>query len=282
MRHKTILFGAISAQLILAIGGCETKKIENINPDVLRNIQNNSEFTTRIPAYPIQVSDPVPPPELEIVEDPALVEPPLGAPDEVEIDPTTGLPIEPPPVPPIEDDFGGDFYDEFEDDGIFVAGVCGDGKRSITEQCDDGNTDNLDGCNVLCKFPYCGNGVLEKDEWCDDANQVNGDGCNKMCEFERCGNACLDPGEQCDDGNTENGDGCSKACWREECGNSIIDLGEQCDDGNEANGDGCSQFCQLEICGNGVVTPNEQCDDGNCISGDGCSANCRIEVPALN
>ena len=30
--------------------------------------------------------------------------------------------------------------------------VCGDGVREDTEQCDDGNTTNLDGCDSSCKF----------------------------------------------------------------------------------------------------------------------------------
>jgi cysteine-rich repeat protein len=33
-----------------------------------------------------------------------------------------------------------------------VAAVCGNGKRETGEQCDDGNTANLDGCDSVCKF----------------------------------------------------------------------------------------------------------------------------------
>jgi cysteine-rich repeat protein len=33
--------------------------------------------------------------------------------------------------------------------------VCGDGVRAGDEQCDDGNTTNLDGCDASCKFEQC-------------------------------------------------------------------------------------------------------------------------------
>jgi len=33
-----------------------------------------------------------------------------------------------------------------------VAAVCGNGRREAGEQCDDGNTTNLDGCDSVCKF----------------------------------------------------------------------------------------------------------------------------------
>ena len=31
------------------------------------------------------------------------------------------------------------------------------------------------------EYPLCGNGVLDPDELCDDGNTENGDGCNSMC-----------------------------------------------------------------------------------------------------
>lgn len=79
----------------------------------------------------------------------------------------------------------------------------------------------------------CGDGVLEGTEECDDGNRVNSDGCNaQVCEptpgFETyytcqfcvtgavgCGDGDLDGGEQCDDGNLFTGDGCSSACATE-------------------------------------------------------------------
>ncbi len=36
--------------------------------------------------------------------------------------------------------------------GVCTSPICGDGVRSGTEQCDDGNTKNLDGCDSGCRF----------------------------------------------------------------------------------------------------------------------------------
>lgn len=142
----------------------------------------------------------------------------------------------------------------FEDDFAPIVGVpapypvCGNGIVEPTEQCDDGNDDNQDGCNVICMLPMCGNGVLELGEQCDDNLATGSVGCTTDCRFITCGNKITEKtnGEECDDGNHEAGDGCSPCCLFEKCGNSIIDPGEQCDDGNTVSGDGCSSTCQLE------------------------------------
>ncbi|HMY80659.1 MAG TPA: DUF4215 domain-containing protein [Candidatus Absconditabacterales bacterium] len=69
--------------------------------------------------------------------------------------------------------------------------TCGDGivQGSIGEQCDDGNTNDTDGCNTLCKLipqPYCGDGLLQisNNESCDDGNNNNNDGCTNQCIIE--------------------------------------------------------------------------------------------------
>ena len=76
--------------------------------------------------------------------------------------------------------------------------VCGDGTRQGTEECDDGNTDDGDGCSSECTVENgwdcssgtcvlkpapetCGDGVVEGDEVCDDGNTENGDGCAANC-----------------------------------------------------------------------------------------------------
>src|SRR4051812_250954 len=63
----------------------------------------------------------------------------------------------------------------------------------------------------LCRPLGCGNNILTPNEVCDDGNTNNGDGCSADCKSnETCGNAAVDPaaGEQCDDGNSVDGDGC--------------------------------------------------------------------------
>lgn len=64
----------------------------------------------------------------------------------------------------------------------------------------------------------CGNGIVEDEnaEVCDDGNTNNGDGCNAQCLSEgTCGNAVLDQGEECDEG-AANGDlngTCTNGCF---------------------------------------------------------------------
>ena len=65
----------------------------------------------------------------------------------------------------------------------------------------------------------CGDGVVDETEQCDDKNLVNGDGCSEKCLTEPqqnvCGNGITESPEQCDDGNTQNLDGCSASCQLE-------------------------------------------------------------------
>lgn len=74
----------------------------------------------------------------------------------------------------------------------------------------------------------CGDGVIELVEGCDDGNTQDGDGCSAACALEpgfrclgeptvcaprQCGDGVRDVGdEDCDDGNLQSGDGCSAAC----------------------------------------------------------------------
>lgn len=98
-------------------------------------------------------------------------------------------------------------------------------------------------------------------EQCDDGNTVDGDGCSSTCLLEAmCGNGQIEGTEQCDDSNTEGADGCSNACTIEPgytcsgepstcettCGDGIKVGSEQCDDDNTTSGDGCSATCQTE------------------------------------
>jgi cysteine-rich repeat protein len=164
---------------------------------------------------------------------------------------------------------------------------------------DDGIPSVLDGIRIpggIFREPFtfaeCGNGTLETTEECDDGNTANGDGCSSTCTeepVEECGNGILEAGEQCDDGNVANNDGCDSQCQNEtsvteECGNGILEAGEQCDDGNVANNDGCDSQCQNEAsvteeCGNGILEAGEQCDDGNTVDNDGCDQFCFYENP---
>ena len=67
--------------------------------------------------------------------------------------------------------------------------ACGDGTLDVSEECDDGNVDNGDGCSAQCTIeiptgPVCGDGVVEAPEACDDGNILDGDGCSSVCTIE--------------------------------------------------------------------------------------------------
>ena len=51
------------------------------------------------------------------------------------------------------------------------------------EECDDGNTENGDGCDSKCLKEECGNGRMDYGEDCDDGNQLGGDGCSENCKI---------------------------------------------------------------------------------------------------
>jgi cysteine-rich repeat protein len=67
-----------------------------------------------------------------------------------------------------------------------AGGSCGDGVLNVGEECDDGNTDDEDGCSSTCVEEYCGDGVLQSGmgEECDDGNTDDGDGCSSNCKEE--------------------------------------------------------------------------------------------------
>jgi cysteine-rich repeat protein len=58
----------------------------------------------------------------------------------------------------------------------------------------------------------CGDGATDPTEQCDDDNFVDGDGCDSNCTRTGCGNGVRTDGERCDDGNLTAGDGCDANC----------------------------------------------------------------------
>jgi cysteine-rich repeat protein len=90
------------------------------------------------------------------------------------------------------------------------GGGCGNGFEEGGEECDDGNTDNDDGCSNQCTLPVCGDGARQGDEECDDGNLIDTDDCSATCKLPVCGDGVQAGDEQCDDGDdTVPGDGCT-------------------------------------------------------------------------
>lgn len=214
--------------------------------------------------------------------------------------------------------------------------------------CTDGCYEGLAHCRSDCRgYQDCafeiqgpGNGLIEGCEACDDGNTEDGDGCGSDGSWEPngdCHNNVLDSGETCDGGFTACGDcypegrhACSGDCLgygscSQIMGNGLLEGCEACDDGNTVDGDGCSadggtleisephnngevnpgEVCDSDTrlclagcytgqqrcrpdgkgyypceplgdahCGDGYREGCEACDDGNNVDGDGCSADC--------
>ncbi|MCB9508146.1 MAG: DUF4215 domain-containing protein [Myxococcales bacterium] len=75
--------------------------------------------------------------------------------------------------------------------GVTVTGTqdclaveCGNEAVQGTEECDDGNTADNDGCSATCTIEGCGDGTQQLSEACDDGNLVSGDGCSDICEID--------------------------------------------------------------------------------------------------
>lgn len=181
-------------------------------------------------------------------------------------------------------------------DGAVPGYVCGNAELEPGEFCEDGNTEDGDGCSADCKsvnpdydcsavgepcikVVNCGNGILEGDEACDDGNTEDEDGCSFDCGEVEEGWVCIRPGKECVE--------------KPECGNGLRERGEQCDDADKLAGDGCNEACQIEpgyycpvpgedcvsqVCGDGTRVKGEECDDGNDAGQDGCAADCKVEA----
>ncbi len=112
------------------------------------------------------------------------------------------------------------FYFDFTSQGVTVTPYSEDCLPPECQTNDDCPTGQFCSENV-CKTPVCGNSIIESPETCDDGNTENGDGCSSTCQIESgpsepvCGNSIIESPETCDDGNTENGDGCSSTCQNE-------------------------------------------------------------------
>jgi fibro-slime domain-containing protein len=184
--------------------------------------------------------------------------------------------------------------------------VCGDGKLTMGEECDDNNDVGGDGCSAACAVETdfacpapgekcvstvkCNDRKVTGNEQCDDGNNKDGDGCSATCTLEcgwvctvgggcradKCGDGKLAGSEQCDDGNVMAGDGCSPTCTLENKAVTVAE-GWACTSPKGAMGCVGPTTCKPTTCGNKLQEGSEQCDDGNQATGDGCTPFCRLE-----
>ena len=171
---------------------------------------------------------------------------------------------------------------------------CGDGTVvADVEECDDGNSSNLDECTNRCLDAVCGDGYTRTDtEQCDDANSDNTDACvsidttgdgsvDTYCRTAVCGDGLIRNGvETCDDeGETAT---CDSDCTAVSCGDGVTNAtaGEECDSAGEVTSE-CNSDCTAASCGDGVVntTAGEECDNGaanNDATADACRTDCQL------
>src|SRR5215831_3729850 len=119
--------------------------------------------------------------------------------------------------------------------------TCGDGILQCNEQCDDGNTNDGDGCSHDCKIE-CGDGVKQANEKCDTAIPAGMPGaCPTSCDDQ---NACTI--------DSLNGTGCQQECVHGAI--TACQAGDGCCPSTctAANDSDC-----MASCGNGVVDPGE-------------------------
>jgi cysteine-rich repeat protein len=137
---------------------------------------------------------------------------------------------------------------------VFEKTQCGDSRKAKSENCEDGNTVDGDGCSSICVVepgyqcsagsankpdkcsPEAGDGRVVGFEECDDSNLVDGDGCSSkltvepswscfggsavtMSTCERCGNGKVVGLEQCDTGSSK---------WSKGCTDCTVDKGYMC------------------------------------------------------
>ena len=116
---------------------------------------------------------------------------------------------------PCDGDYGADTPAACEDVAVPLCGdsgclpdPCGSGRLYGVETCDDGNTNDGDGCDGSCQVESgfvcagepsvcaqrCGDGITQTGEACDDGNSDDGDGCSAQCALE-AGFVCRDLGD---------------------------------------------------------------------------------------
>ncbi|MBK9263633.1 MAG: DUF4215 domain-containing protein [Polyangiaceae bacterium] len=151
---------------------------------------------------------------------------------------------------------------------ICVAGVCspdqcGDLFKSESEECDDGNVTNGDGCND-CKFSCLSSDPLRD---CTNLDPCLGTVCDDATHT--CGNP-LGEGAYCGQGQVCKGGTCTPTV----CGDGVLEFGEVCDDGNLVDGDGCDANCTLSCVDPAADCPiAPTCQIAACSAANVCTTN---------
>jgi len=150
------------------------------------------------------------------------------------------------------------------------TGACGNGVREGAEACDDGDTDNQDGCiinqsaGVMCQLNVCGDGYRNIGVEACDLGDDNGEACTAPYggNCTSCSNTCnflTTTGDYCGDGEINGGEYCDgedipSRCYRGTVDPSLREIGDVCGDGYPACPDGFACNENVGLCNGGVVT----------------------------
>ncbi len=163
----------------------------------------------------------------------------------------------------------------FDDDSVDGScPACANGVTDPGEECDDGNTADLDGCTADCILEFCGDGITNDSgtEECDDGDSNSDsepDACRTDCTNPSCGDSVVDTGEDCDEGGIDTVT-CDSDCTAVACGDGHENTpaGEECDDGNTVDTDACVDSCDDATCGDlHTWIGTEDCDGTECCDG---------------
>jgi cysteine-rich repeat protein len=177
------------------------------------------------------------------------------------------------------------------------AQTCGNGLLESSEGCDDGNTDDLDGCNASC--------LVEDGSPCNQGDNAGAFG-DSSCESGVCDES-VEPTALCvsefvsttvtttstttsttEPTSTTTTSTTSSTSTTEEFSGACCYSGG-CQNVNEGyciiellgsfqgEGTSCTSFNICGTCGNGCLDFGEECDDADTTSGDGCSDKCSEE-----
>ena len=135
--------------------------------------------------------------------------------------------------------------------------ICGDKIKLFGEICDDGNSNDCDGCSSTC---------TGEEGWLITITSDHETGHYFTTHSPECGDKLKLGVEQCDDGNNSDGDGCSANCSVEEGWTTTVETDPESENEFTTHSAQCGDKLKLDV---------EQCDDGNLQDQDGCSAACQ-------
>jgi cysteine-rich repeat protein len=233
--------------------------------------------------------------------------------------------------------------------GVVAGGEACDDGNTVLETCSYGVNAGCTVCDATCQsvpgvISYCGDGLIDpkNTEDCEDGNVLEGDGCEANCKF-LCGAGSgatraylTTTGCYLYFGYGASWDAAQSTCAAIGAGFSLVSVGSAAENfavagyvqgtktwlgfndiavegsfvwangdpvsyvhwspgepNDYANSEDCADFetstywndstcsstlpfvCEQETCGDGMLSANELCDDGNLVDGDGCDSTCK-------